>query len=265
MKEIRCFVKTLTTIAGLLLIVTSLDVMAEDKGYEQARWNEIHFKPNIDKATDKQCLACHQDVLERKSLNKTPAGLDSKDTLAWYQTLNTYAGEQETFHRRHLVTPLAKRLMDMRCTTCHQGSDPRGEAPNPPSTHNSDFTLRKSVNPETCLMCHAQFNYKVMALPGPWQEVGETVGNNCLTCHAVIRTNRHKVNFLKTDVIEKAGAESADACFGCHGGRAWYRKHYPYPRHAWDGMAKEVPEWATQRATESDKRFLQKHIKASKK
>jgi len=256
MKKIKCLIKTLTTITGLLLITLSLDVIAEDNGYEQARWNEIHFKPEIDKATNKQCLSCHKEVVERKPLKKSPAGLESKDTLAWYQTLGTYEGEQDTFHRRHLVTPLAKQLMDMKCTTCHQGNDPREEAPNPPSEQNTNFTLRKMVNPETCQMCHGQFNYEVMGLPGTWHEVGESMGNNCLTCHAVIRTKRHQVNFLKADAIEKAGAKDADSCFGCHGGRAWYRKHYSYPRHAWEGMAKEIPDWAKDRPTESNKRFL---------
>lgn len=40
MKKIKCLIKTLTTITGLLLITLSLDVIAEGKGYEQARWNE---------------------------------------------------------------------------------------------------------------------------------------------------------------------------------------------------------------------------------
>ena len=35
------------------------------------------------------------------------------------------AGEQETFHRRHLVTDYAREVMDLRCNTCHQGNDPR--------------------------------------------------------------------------------------------------------------------------------------------
>jgi len=41
-------------------------------------------------------------------------------------------------------------------------------------------------------------------------------------------------------------------CFGCHGGRSWYRISYPYPRHAWPLMdAETVPDWATDRPTES--------------
>ena len=99
-------------------------------------------------------------------LQKSPAGVTTSETLAWYQTLNTYEGPQETFHRRHLVTPLAKQLMDMKCTTCHQGNDPREEAPIPPTSDDAGFTLRKMVNPKTCLMCHGQFGYQLMGLPG---------------------------------------------------------------------------------------------------
>ena len=79
--------------------------------YERARWHPIHFKPAIDEATDEQCLACHTQILERKVLEQSPAGVKASESLAWYQTLDTYEGEQETFHRRHIVTSLAKHLM----------------------------------------------------------------------------------------------------------------------------------------------------------
>ena len=69
------------------------------------RWDPIHFKPAIDDATDEQCLACHQEILDRKVLEQSPAGVNASETLAWYQTLDTYKGAQDTFHRRHLVTP----------------------------------------------------------------------------------------------------------------------------------------------------------------
>ncbi|QLQ32360.1 MAG: hypothetical protein HZT40_13050 [Candidatus Thiothrix singaporensis] len=60
-----------------------------------------------------------------------------------------------------------------------------------------------------------------------WHDSGAAFQNNCLLCHAAIRTNRHKVNFLKADAIEKEGAADSDTCFGCHGGRAWYRISFP--------------------------------------
>ena len=55
--------------------------------------------------------------------------------------------------------------------------------------------------------------------------------------------------------VEAAGQKNGDVCYGCHGGRAWYRIAYPYPRHAWEGMAPEIPDWAKARPTESEARF----------
>jgi hypothetical protein len=88
-----------------------------------------------------------------------------------------------------------------------------------------------------------------------YQDIGVSFGGNCLTCHASIRTTRHQVNFLKPEAIEVAGQENGEVCYGCHGGRSWYRISYPYPRHAWDGMDKDTPDWAKGRPTESEARF----------
>jgi nitrate/TMAO reductase-like tetraheme cytochrome c subunit len=242
-------------LCGLLLSGFSSYIMAQELDYETARWHPLHFKPAIDKATDEQCLECHQEILQRRVKSESPAGVKAADSLAWYQTLAVYIGEQETFHRRHLVTPLAKELMNLKCNTCHQGHDPREEAPIPPTSSDAGFTLRKTVNPETtCLKCHGKMNYQIMGLPSPWEE-SRTVFQNCLTCHAAIRTVRHQVNYLNAEAIETAAQKDPDACYGCHGGRAWYRVAYPYPRHAWPGSAAQVPEWAKDRPTESNARF----------
>lgn len=230
------------------------------KDHLRATYAPIHFKPAIEKATDAQCLACHKEVLDDKVRETSPAGIKAAASKAWYQQLSTYAGEQDTFHRRHLATPMARELMNLNCTTCHQGNDPRDEAPGSSATampQSTDaFTLRKQVNPETtCLKCHGQMNIQVMGLPSPWPESKEMFGNSCLTCHAAIRSQRHQVTYLKVEAIEAAGAANADTCYGCHGGRAWYRIGYPYPRHAWAGMAPEVPDWAKDRPSESEARF----------
>ncbi len=255
-------------LTALLLLstgITTLSAAEQAKpDYQRAMWDPIHFSPAIDTATDEQCLKCHQETLDRKVLPSSPAGVSTEATLAWYQTLTTYAGPQETFHRRHLVTPLAKKLMDMKCITCHQGENPREEAVIPPDMQNTRFTLRKQVNPEICLMCHGDNPYQMMGLPSPWEESSEMFQNNCLLCHAGIRTNRHQVNYLKADAIEEAGKENSDSCFGCHGGRQWYRIPYPYTRHAWKGMAEEIPEWAKDRPTESEPRFRLKQQQAKK-
>jgi len=234
----------------------------------RATYSPLHFKPAIDSATNEQCLECHKEILEDRVRETSPAGLKAANAKAWYQQLATYSGEQETFHRRHLVTPLAKQLMNLQCNTCHEGHDPREEAPGSSASMPQEtraFTLRKQVNPETtCLKCHGQMPAKeIMGLPGPWPEVKETFQNDCLVCHVTFRTNRHQVNYLKADAIEeaaKAGQATktgGDVCYGCHGGRAWYRIAYPYPRHPYPGMAEEVPDWAKGRPTQSEARFLQ--------
>lgn len=230
------------------------------KNLLRSTYDPIHFKPAIETAKDEHCLACHREVLDDTVRESSPAGVKASTSKAWYQQLSTYTGEQDTFHRRHLLTGMAKELMNLSCTTCHQGSDPRDEAQGTsatgtPQTDNG-FTLRKVVNVETtCLKCHAPMNTAVMGLPSPWPESKEMFGNSCLTCHAAIRTNRHQVTYLKADAIEAAGQKNADVCYGCHGGRSWYRIEYPYPRHPWEGMSPEVPDWAKDRPVVSEARF----------
>lgn len=229
--------------------------------YLRQVYSPLHFKPAIDTAKDSDCLACHKEILEDKVRPLSPAGLSATKAKAWYQQLSTYQGEQDTFHRRHLVTPMAQQFMQLSCNTCHQGHDPREEAPGAsatsPGQKDAAFTLRKQVNPETtCLKCHGQMNWSVMGLPSAWPESKAIFQNDCLTCHAAIRTKRHAVTYLKPEAIEAAAKGNGDVCFGCHGGRSWYRINYPYPRHAWEGMAPEVPDWAKGRPTESEARFL---------
>jgi len=240
----------------LLAICLALPgVILAEENYLDARYHPLHYKPAIDSATDDQCLACHAEILQREVRGISPAGLKAEDSLAWYQTLSTFGGAQDTFHRSHLAGDYAKQVMDLKCTTCHQGNDPREETANSSADGDSTLVQRKMVDPDICLMCHGQFGYEKMGLPGDWYQYAEIFGNNCLTCHVAIRTTRHEVNFLRPDNIEKLGAENADVCFGCHGGRAWYRISYPYPRHAWPGMASDVPDWAKGRPTESQPRF----------
>lgn len=237
--------------------------------YEAARWHPIHFKPAIDASKPADCLTCHQEILKDKPRAASQAGQKADDVLAWYQTLETYTGRQESFHWRHLQSPLAKQVMNLDCKFCHQGHDPREQSPHvtvstkdlTANNGGPPFTLRKRVNPgETCLKCHGNFPKETMELPGPWHEIRndmepEGTPNGCLTCHATIRTNRHHVTYLKADGIEKAAEKSSDTCYGCHGGRAWYRVSYPYPRNPWPDMPTDTPEWAKSRPTKSDPRY----------
>ncbi|MET0083449.1 MAG: hypothetical protein ABW079_10550 [Sedimenticola sp.] len=227
--------------------------------YLSARWNPIHFKPDIDKANDAQCLSCHQEVLQRGIRQVSPSGFQADTASAWYQALETYSGAQDTFHRRHLVTPEAKRLMNFRCNTCHQGHDPKDEASGTTDDGQKGLTLRKTVDPDICLMCHGKFDYTVMAgLSGDWIDIRDTFKNDCVTCHKEFRTVRHQLNFLNKEEIEKAGEENSDSCYGCHGGRAWYAIAYPYVRTPWLERMPEIdPEWASSRPSAYDSRFLE--------
>ncbi|MDR2128692.1 MAG: hypothetical protein LBP52_06465 [Burkholderiaceae bacterium] len=228
--------------------------------YHAARYDPIHFKPAIEQASDQQCLACHAEVLQPAVRKTSIAGVAAADAKAWYQALSTYQGAQDTFHRRHLETPLARQLMRMKCNTCHQGNDPRDEAPGTSASFTGQQTLRKMVSAESmCLRCHGTMNWPVMTLPEPWPKIKDSFQNNCLMCHTVFRTNRHQVNYLNAEAIEEAAAKpnGGDVCYGCHGGRAWYRINFPYPRHPWPGMdTSTTPDWAKDRPTESEIRFL---------
>ena len=234
--------------------------------YSRAAWHPIHFKPEIDKATNQQCLACHQEILTRKVRTASPAGVEAGKSIAWYQTLDTYTGAQETFHARHLTTPFAKEVMNLQCNFCHQGHDLREEAPGSSATGQAGgFALRKVVDPSSnCLLCHGSFPAETMGFEKgqKWHELrgdleNEDSPNGCLSCHAEqFRTNRHQVTYLRASAIEAhAKANSSDSCYGCHGGRAWYRNSYPYARNPWPGMDTEVPDWAGERPTQSDQRY----------
>ena len=255
---------------GLLICLSSLvwlfagSVSATD--YLGARWNPLHFKPAIDEATNEQCLVCHMEVIQRQVRAVSPSGFNSENASAWYQTLETYTGEQDTFHRRHLVTTEAKRLMNFKCNTCHQGHDPKDESSGSTDDGQSGLILRKTVDPDICLMCHGAFDYKVMAgLSGDWPDIRDTFKNDCVTCHKEFRTKRHQLNFLNAEEIEKAGDENSDSCYGCHGGRAWYSIAYPYVRTPWlERMPGVAPEWADNRPTSYAPRFLRDQSQSDK-
>ncbi len=245
---------------GIGLIVafsqSAMGQSSSDKDYHRARWDKLHFKPAISQATNAQCLACHQEILKRKPLEQSPAGVKASEAKAWYETLDTYTGPQETFHRRHLVTDYAKSVMDLKCTTCHEGNDPRDETSGTSATTQAGLTMRKMVDPYVCALCHGQYNAKKMGVPGPWLEKSAMFGDSCLTCHAGIKTERHKgVSFLKAKAIEAAGKKDSDVCYGCHGGRAWYRIPFPYADKHWPGwgdppagLAKKYPKKPAQQA-----------------
>jgi len=240
--------------------------------YQRAMYHPLHFKPAIDTATDGECLVCHAEVLDARVRMASPAGVRADRSSVWYQTLATYDGEQMNFHQRHLTSAYARAVMNLKCNFCHRGNDPREESPDftvaaadmRANNGQAPFTLRKMVNPSTtCLLCHGAFPdpLQIMSLPGPWPEARKVMEspeqpNGCLLCHAAaFRTHRHRVSYLNAANIEDLAEESSDVCYGCHGGRAWYRNAYPLPRHAWPGMSPDVPEWARGRPVHSDARY----------
>lgn len=244
----------------------AIAALSRIKDYDAARWHPIHFKPAIDAASNEQCLVCHQEILKHNVRPASPAGVKAAEATAWYQTLDTYTGDQTSFHARHLTSPFAKQVMNLSCNFCHQGHDIREEAPGSSATTTvaatGNYTLRKQVDPQsTCLLCHGRFPVEFMeGLDQPWHKIRENfetpeAPNGCLTCHEqMFRTVRHQVNYLNATGIEQAAKTSSDTCFGCHGGRAWYRTTFPYPRHPWPDMPKDVPAWAKDRPTKSDPR-----------
>ncbi|MBS0382337.1 MAG: hypothetical protein JSR56_07880 [Proteobacteria bacterium] len=253
-------------VEALKKIIPTLD-------YQRARYYPLHFKPAIDTASNGECLACHAEILGKNVRETSPAGVKAQASLAWYQTLATYDGAQMTFHQRHMVSDYAKAVMNLNCTFCHQSVDPREKNPgftvtDADMTSNNGkepFTLRKTVNPsETCLRCHGAMPdpVNIMGLPGPFPEVRKDLEsadtpNACLACHQdAVRTNRHNVTYLNAATIEDLAKEGSDVCYGCHGGRAWYRISYPYPRHPWPAMdMTTTPDWAKGRSASSDPRY----------
>ncbi len=259
-------------LALLIIPVSQNAALAESQqSHIKARMDPLHFKPAIETATNEQCLQCHQEILQRKPREVTQAGVKSEDTLAWYQTVHTYVGKQDTFHRRHLRHLLAESdplnapddadpppiLMTLNCNTCHQGHNINKEVTSDVHSSYSQPAFGKKVATETCLMCHGKFDYNTMpGITGPWLEVADAFSNNCMACHSIFRTNSHNVNFLNKEGIQQAGATDGETCFGCHGGRSWYKIAYPYARNPWPGMSPIIPHWAKDRATKSRPRFL---------
>ena len=57
---------------------------ADPADYQRARYDALHFKPAIDRATDAQCLACHAEVVKASVRTTSPAGVKATAARAWY-------------------------------------------------------------------------------------------------------------------------------------------------------------------------------------
>ena len=199
-----------------------------DMDYETARFHPLHYPPASLTASNAECLACHAEILSHRPREVSPAGVPNTATIAWYQTLDTYAGSQESFHQRHMGSDFAQLTMNLQCRFCHQANDPREESPdmivgrdNHTAPAVPEFNLRRMVNPSTtCLMCHGAFPGEVMGLDGHWLDLREDFEweagvNGCLSCHddGGFRTERHRVTYLNAGNIEAlARTGSSDSC-----------------------------------------------------
>lgn len=198
-----------------------------DPGFDprKAQWNDVHFPPQVDQVPDQTCASCHRALLTQAVREASPAGLSRDDAAAWYQSLNTYAGPQLTFHERHLTAPYAREVLRMACRDCHRGHDPRERAVIPDSPERP-LALRKRVHPGICLRCHGQFPDHQPLLGNDWRAERADFDNDCRVCHAADRARRHTSPWLDAARIESLAIGNGDVCYGCHGGRAWYRVAY---------------------------------------
>ena len=66
---------------GSIALVIGADqtgAMPDEPDYQRGIYSPLHFKPAIETATDEQCLACHQDILDRQVLEASPAGVTAE-------------------------------------------------------------------------------------------------------------------------------------------------------------------------------------------
>jgi hypothetical protein len=97
-----------------LILLFAATVAAAEK-------NLVDLHKNAGKLGNKECLACHGNIMKEVSLNK----------------------KFKRFHRVHLESKLAT---PKKCSDCHQSVDVRD---------GSAAALRKQVDPQICAGCHS--------------------------------------------------------------------------------------------------------------
>ncbi len=106
---------------GALLVAAGVMVaLSTGNAEERAPRNLIDLHAQSGKLTNKQCLACHANVVKDQTLDK----------------------RIKTYHRLHLESKLPT---PKNCADCHQSVDLR---------NGSAAALRKQVSPELCAGCH---------------------------------------------------------------------------------------------------------------
>lgn len=109
-------------IGSLVLLGGFLAVLGRGSAVETSApaRNLIDLHAHSSQLDNKQCLACHADVVKDRTLDKNV----------------------KTYHRVHLESKLAT---PKNCADCHQSVDLR---------NGSAAALRKQVSPELCAACH---------------------------------------------------------------------------------------------------------------
>lgn len=106
----------------LVLFVALAAAAIEKKGTTQAPpRNLIDLHANAEKASNKECLACHAGILKQVPLNRS----------------------FKMYHRVHLESKLET---PKECKDCHQSVD---------LLNASAAALRKQVDPQLCVTCHS--------------------------------------------------------------------------------------------------------------
>ena len=82
--------------------------------YEAARFHPLHFPPESLTASNEECLVCHAEILTHRPGEESLAGVPRSASIAWYQTLDTFSGGQESFHHRHVLSDFAQLTMNLR-------------------------------------------------------------------------------------------------------------------------------------------------------
>ncbi len=103
-------------VAGVTLAVSSVN--AEEKNTPPRNLVDLHARSG--QLSNKQCLACHADVVKAQTLDR----------------------RIKTYHRLHLESKLPT---PKNCSDCHQSVDLR---------NGSAASLRKQVSPDLCAGCH---------------------------------------------------------------------------------------------------------------
>lgn len=100
---------------GCLLLLLSISTAGA------AEKNLVELHKNAGKMSNKECLACHANIVKDVSLDK----------------------KYKMFHRVHLES---KKDTPKKCVDCHQSID---------LLNGSGAALRKQVDPQLCAGCHS--------------------------------------------------------------------------------------------------------------